>query len=311
MQKFKSTLQRNSKDKSEISKYISLLTHPNKIPFLLTYYIKRQAADCLSYFGYYNYPHRIIFLAGMPMSATTWIKNLIARVPGYYSRHMSIPYNIAVRQDIVDSAFNHTPSKGFSLYKTHLNPSKNNLDCIERNMVKKIVVTYRDLRDVVISRYYRLIDFPKSKGDPHFMDYNALGKEKAIDHSIEVVAEDYIPWILGWLDFEKKNNGKCLFIRFEDLRTKTKEEFLKVLSFYSIFLPATKIDEIIEKSRGRGTVKDNFYRANFLPAGLGSNFRKGKIGGWKSEMNENQVKKCKDLFGSILIELGYEKDLMW
>ena len=62
------------------------------------------------------------------------IKNLIARVPGYYSRHMSIPYNIAVRQDIVDSAFNHTPSKGFSLYKTHLNPSKNNLDCIERKI---------------------------------------------------------------------------------------------------------------------------------------------------------------------------------
>ena len=268
-------------------------------------------ADCCSYFGYYNYPYQIIFLAGQPMSATTWVKNLMACIPGYYSRSTPMPYDITVRQDFVDSAFKYAPSKGYSLYKTHLNPSKDNLDCIERNGVKKIVITYRDFRDVVISRYYRLIDFPKSKEDPYFMDYNTVGREKSINHSIEVVAKANIPWIKGWLDFEKKNNGKCLFIRFEDLRTKTKEEFLKILNFYCISLTDSKVNEIIEKSQGRNTVKDNFRAAKFLPFGISSNFRKGKIGQWKSEMNEDQIKKCKDLFGLMLIELGYEKDLDW
>ena len=290
---------------------ILLLLHPSRAAFLLKYYIKRNIADLRSYHGYFNYPYKIIFLAGMPMSATTWMKNLIARIPGYYSRPISIPYDIAVRQDIVDSAFKYAPSKGYALYKTHLNPNKDNLDCIERNGVKKIIVTYRDLRDVVISRYYRLIDFPKSKGDPNFMDYNAMGKEKAIDHSIEVVSTDYVPWIKGWLDFEKKNNGKCLFIRFEDLRTKTKEEFLKVLSFYGISLPEMKVNEIIAKSRGRRNVKDNFNRAKFLPYSLASNFRKGKTGGWKSEMTDEQINRCKEHFGKLLIELGYEKNMDW
>ena len=295
----------------KLKRYISFLKYPSKIPFLLIYYINRLVADCRSYLGYYNYPYQIIFIAGMPLSATTWMKNLIARIPGYYSRPISMPYDIAVRQDIVDSAFKYAPSKGYALYKTHLNPRKENLDCIHRNGVKKIVVTYRDLRDVVISRYYRLIDFPKSKGDPHFIDYCALGKEESINHSIEVVAEDYVPWIKGWLEYEKTNPGDCLFIKFEDLRKKTKEEFLKVLSFYGISLQETKIDKIIEKSRGKGTVKTNFKAAKFLPFGLASNFRKGKIGGWKSEMNEVQIRKCKDMFGLTLMELGYEKDLLW
>lgn len=301
----------NKKFIFNIYRYISLLTNPKKLSFLLKYYTKRNIDDCHSYLGHYNYPYKIIFLAGMPMSATTWMKNLIARIPGYYSRPMPMPYDIAVQQNIVDSAFKHAPPKGYALYKTHLKQSKDNLDCIERNGVKKIVVTYRDLRDVVISRYYRHIDFPERKESPFFMDYNSMGKEKAIDHSIEFVSAEYVPWIKGWLEYKKKNSGRCLFIRFEDLRTNTKEEFMKVLSFYGISLPSWKVNEIIAESRGKGNVKENFSRANFLPFGLASNFRKGKTGGWKNEMNDGQISKCKDMFGLTLIELGYEKDLMW
>lgn len=160
----------------KLQKIVSLLKHPDRISFLVKYYIKRFSDDRKASKGFYKYPHKIIFLAGMPMSATTWVKNLFAGVPGYYSRPMFIPYEIAVKQDIVDSAFKYLPKKGYGLYKTHMNPTTSNINCVDRNGVDKIVVTHRDLRDVIISRFYRLIDFPKSPGDPHYIDYNKISK---------------------------------------------------------------------------------------------------------------------------------------
>ena len=79
---------------------------------------------------------------------------------------------IAVKQDITHSAFKYTPSWSYTLFKTHLNPNYKNLEIIKENGVKRVVVTYRDLRDVALSRYHRLLKFPthhpiligKSKG---------------------------------------------------------------------------------------------------------------------------------------------------
>jgi len=279
--------------------------------FFFIYYVRRNIADILAYFGYYNYPYKTIFLAGMPMSATTWVKNMCARIPGYFSRPMPMPYEIAIKQDIDDSAFNKNPKYGFSLYKTHLNPSKENLDCLRRNKINKIVVTYRDPRDVIISRYYRLLDFPKLKGEPHYADYKKMGKEKSISHSIEVVSIGYINWIRGWIDYQKNNENNCLLIKFEDLRLETISQFQKLLSFYEINLSKEQIDNIVNQSKGKKTVQENMKQAKLLPFGLASNFRKGEIGNWKMEMNQKQIKICKENFSSILMELDYEKNLNW
>ena len=99
----------------------------------------------------------------MPMSASTKIKNMCGMIPGYFSRYAPIPYNIDVNQGIVDEAFKYCPNWGYSLFKTHLNPTTENLRILKKNNVKKVIVTYRDLRDVALARYHRLIKFPKKK----------------------------------------------------------------------------------------------------------------------------------------------------
>ncbi|MFC1643987.1 sulfotransferase domain-containing protein, partial [Candidatus Omnitrophota bacterium] len=174
------------------------VSHPGLISRRLWYVSRRFTADRLSSLGYYHYSYRIIFLAGMALGGTTWMKNLLARIPGYYTRSTPMPEDVAYRQDFADSAFSNVPKKGYVLFKTHLNPKKENLDCIFRNGVEKVLVTYRDLRDVAVSRYYRLIAFPKHEDAFDFVDYRALGKEKALSHSIELVAKVYIPWIREW-----------------------------------------------------------------------------------------------------------------
>jgi len=99
----------------------------------------------------------------MPLSGTTKVKNMCSMIPGYFSRYTPMDYRIAVNQNISDSAFRYTPNWSYSLFKTHLNPNKKNIDIIKKNGVKKVVVTYRDLRDVVISNYHRLITIKPKK----------------------------------------------------------------------------------------------------------------------------------------------------
>jgi len=285
--------------------------HPRLTYKRLFYNIKRTCANSLALFRYYDHPHKIIFLAGMAMSGTTWMKNLLARIPGYYTCHTPMPKDVAINQNICNSAFKHVPKHGHTLFKTHLNPIHENLECIFQNGVEKVLITYRDLRDVAIARYHRLMEYPKAPDEPLFMDYRMMSKERAMDHNIEIIASFSVPWIRGWYEIARKNPKQYHFVKFENLKKDTEGEFRKVLHFYGINLSDKKIEEIVEASKGRGNVRKNMTAAKILPWGYSSNFRSGKIGNWRNELSDAQIEKCKDLLGPALIELGYEKDLSW
>ena len=128
----------------------------------------------------FNYKYNIIFIAGLPMSATTLVKNMLGLIPGYYTRYTPMPYNISINQNISDSAFKYCPKKGFTLFKTHLNPWEENINIIRKHNVKKVIVTYRDLRDVVISEYHRRMVWPKEKTEPDYIDYRIMKKAKRL-----------------------------------------------------------------------------------------------------------------------------------
>jgi len=273
--------------------------------------LKRVAADYLSYFGYYKDLPKIIFIAGMALSGSTWMKNLFARVPGVFTRPMPMPSDVEYKQNICDSAFSHFPKYGHTLVKTHLNPLKENIECIHNNGVDKVLVTYRDLRDVVVSHYYRLIEIPKNKESYDYKDYKAMGKEKAIDLLIEHTSKYFIPWIRGWIDVAKEDPKKYCFVKFEELKNDTKGTFSNVLDFYGINLNDKRINKIIELAKGSGDMKANIEKLKILPRGYVSTFRSGGVGQWKHEFTKNQIEKAKRLLGSALIELGYERDFAW
>ena len=293
------------------AKSLLTLKYPDLLIKRIYYNINMNVSDVLSAFKYYDYPYRIIFIAGMPMSATTWMKNMIARIPGYYTRLSPMPFDVEYNQNYCDAGFKKVPAYGYSLFKTHLNPTEENLNCIFKNGVEKVLITYRDLRDVAVSRYYRLIDFPKPITAYDYVDYRSIEKEIAIDHSIEVVSSHYVPWIKGWLEVARNDPERYLFVKFEDLKTNTFGIVKQVLDFYCIKLSDNKINKIINESKGKGTIKENMLKARILPWGYSSNFRSGKINGWKKELSMKHIKKCKDLFGPDLIKLGYEKNLNW
>jgi hypothetical protein len=52
------------------------------------------------------------------------------------------------------------------------------------------------------------------------------------------------------------------------------------------------------------TVEENIF-------GVGRTFRKGQIGGWRSEFSEEHARAAREVAGPLLVELGYEADPDW
>ena len=293
-----------------INRILKIILNPKLTLIFISYEMKKIFYDILFIF-IKKYKFKIIFLAGMPMSATTKVKNMCGMIPGYFTRYSPMPYNIRVNQNISNSAFNYTPSWSYTLFKTHLNPSLENIDIIKKNGVEKVIVTYRDLRDVVVARYHRLLKFPKKKNDPNFSEYKLMKKTDAINDSIEVVSRDYINWINGWFEIANNENNFVLFIKFEDLIINPKEEFKKILRFYEIDLDQKFIEKICKNTEGKKDMITNLNESRILPWALSSNFRSGKIGNWRSEFTEENLIYAKKLLGKSLIKLKYENSLNW
>tara|TARA_Y100000816_G_scaffold283348_1_gene260124 strand:- start:3 stop:920 length:918 start_codon:yes stop_codon:yes gene_type:complete len=292
---------------------IIFLSKPRLVFISIKYHLKKIFFDTFFLFKRGKYKYNFIFIAGMPMSATTKVKNMCARIDGYFTRYSPIPEEIFLNQDITDSAFRYCPSWGYTLFKTHLNPWERNIQIIKKNKVKKVIVTYRDLRDVVVARYNRLLMYPKKKNEPLFNkdSYNSISKSEGINHCIDIVTKHYIKWIYGWLEIKKKENDFILLCKFEDLINNPKQEFTKILDFYEIKLDESKIDFIVEATKGKQDLKTNMDENKILPYGLSTNFRSGKIGNWKTEFDNSNISKFKKLGGEALIKLNYEKDLNW
>lgn len=282
------------------------IAHPLLLSQRASYSIKRSVSDVAAMFGYYDYPYRIMFLAGMALSGSTWIKNMLGRVPGYYARTMPMPVEVSVRQDIQDSAFSRVPKRGYSFFKTHLNPTQDNLECLKRNGVWKIIVSYRDLRDVAISDYYRRVEFPEPFDVCGSDDYDGVEKGEALLRSVRRVATHFVPWIRGWFQIAAREPTFCHFVKYEDLKRDTRHEFQKILSFYKISLDEKVVDGILHGARGRGDARTNIAAADVLPWAYSSNFRKGVIGSWRKEFDEVHIVESRNLLGAALVELGYE-----
>lgn len=294
---------------------LKIVNNPKLSIIHLNYAIKRFFYDLFFFFKRKKYKYKIIFIAGMPMSATTKIKNMCGRIDGYFTRYTPVPKKIMYNQDITDSAFKYCPSWSYTLFKTHLNPLEENIKIIKRNNVKKVIVSYRDLRDVVVARYYRLLNFPKKEYEPNFksekFQYKNLTKTQAINDCIENVSKYFVKWIYGWFDLSYKEKDFILMCKFEDLITNPKDEFKRILNFYEINLEDTKINSIVEATKGKKNMELNMNESQVLPFAISSNFRSGKIGNWKEEFDRENIKKFKELAGESLIKLNYEKDLNW
>lgn len=210
------------------------------------------------------------------------------------------------------------PRKRLSFLKLHLNPYQHNFSIIDRLNLKTVVLI-RDMRDMLISRYYHIMtsnnhwDYRRLLG---FQEeerlYESMRGVVPVDSS-ETVIQYYSKWINGWLERAEENHHKTIVVTFEELKEDTFSALKKVYMFFGYTTENHIIKRVIERQtiHFQNSLK-NDLSTNLKQKGRSmSTFRKGKTGEWRECFDEKTKNYFKSFAGGTLIKAGYEDGLDW
>ena len=162
---------------------------------------------------------------------------------------------------------------------------------------------FRDPRDVVISHVFYVTDMEARHVHHDYYqslpDFNArltvsiLGRQ---DAKVEFpnIADRFAPY-LGWLD-----RDEVLSLQFEDLINDRASALTHIMEHFLARVPL---------QASRQSILDSL-EASINP-GRSPTFRSGKTGEWRKYFTEEHTRIFKDVAGSLLLRLGYEKDFDW
>ncbi|MBT3510782.1 MAG: hypothetical protein HN472_14695 [Nitrospina sp.] len=254
----------------------------------------------------FKYPHRILFIAGMAKSGSSWVHAFLRSIPGFQRPPIVDRSAVAKGELWDDTYFSNIPKFGYYALKTHASASPELLEIIHK-MNLPTLITYRDIRDQLVSRFHHILVDPNSL---HYKLYNELPREEAFSHSIEYAIDPYRDWIDDWLKVAEKEPNVYKVISYEQLLKNTFEVYRDILLFYGIDLPDHKIRSImvVADAQTKGGVGSLAER---IRVGGGANFRGGRTGDWRNHFSRKDVELVKERAGEQLIRLGYEKDMNW
>jgi sulfotransferase 6B1 len=173
------------------------------------------------------------------------------------------------------------------------------------NLMMKQVFLIRDLRDIIVS-YNHYAEKTNSALFQYFAKNNFSQKERLmtiingliVDEIQHSGINDWFNSFIGWMRAEN-----VFLVRFEDLiisEKKQTETLTKLIHFlyedHPLPLPLNKMITGIKK--------------NINPSQSGT-FRKGKIGNWREEFDQEIKQAFKEAAGDLLIQLNYEKNNKW
>lgn len=237
--------------------------------------------------------HDDIYVVSYPKSGATWMDFLLANINlkmsgidrevTFYNIHSLIP-DVHFTRKIKEDAL---PFPGSRMIKSH---SVLNLN------YKNVIYVVRDPRDVLVSYFNFLSTFGNySGGIKEFIRSPNLGINAWCDH------------VSGWFDCSPIET-RFIYIRYENLKSSpqnTLSETYRHLGF-----------EIDERILADAIASSSFERMKTLEMKYdygGRDFaenigfmRQGKHGGWKSVLDENDIKFINNVAERWLNKFGYE-----
>jgi hypothetical protein len=245
----------------------------------------------------YRYPHRNLFVIGLPKSGTTWLYRMVAEVPGYVK--WSPPYITWTDHTLRPETLERPPI-GYTATKLHCRPTPEHLEMFNA-AGRPYVVLYRDPRDVAVSWYFFAHNVAT---DPHADHVKSMEIEEGLAWWIEHRLPDFVSWIEGWKAGADPDVG--LIVRYEDLLEDGLGVMRRVFDHYELGLDDDQVRDIVEKH--------SFKRATGRAAGHedAKQFnRKGVAGDWRNHLTPELKAAFKQVAGPALIELGYAADMEW
>ena len=267
-----------------------------------------QAQACRGGFREFGhlYPQRVLFVAGLPKSGTTWLKKMLASYPGFHE--LLIPDVAAYELATGGSHDYDLPSDMFSrladmlvVTKMHVHGSPHNVAVLRAAGVKHVVL-YRDLRDVAVSYVFYVRQTP---WHPEYPTYAGLSVPEGLATFAERTLEPYIDWVRSW--HENRDPELSLELRYEQMLSDPAAVMTRVAEHFQLDSSPETVGKVVDKhgfqelSGGRGQGQES--ASNF--------FRKGIVGDWRNHFTPDLKQRYMRLAGDFLIEFGYERNHSW
>ncbi len=254
-----------------------------------------------------------LWICGLPKSGTTLIEQILDFLP-YLRIDRSLLRNFPNKDKLSIKNFsNYTKcfsNDNFSYVKTHLEFDKKLVDHLETyNFL--IVVSFRDIRDAMISRYYHILNDKNHwqhelvKNENFETGFINSLKTKYSQNQNNSISEEplvyYYNWILNW---KKIENSKILKVWFEDYKKAPLSYIKKILNFTNFNNYNEKnIYDLIEIKNKKDSSTELNKKLNRINKSV-STFRSGKTGEWKElftkKINQEFLKIIPDDLSKIL-----------
>jgi len=239
----------------------------------------------------YKSKNYFVWCAGLPKSGTALIEKIFEHLPyvpmKYSLKRIYAPIHLDHEHGVSKAMFSNIPQRKYTFLKTHTHYSEN-YEKIGLNKNAKIIISLRDIRDMMISRYYHVLAETTHR---HHKAIKDLSFEEGFIKSLKIKEKEtdstplevYYYWIYNWIKIANKK--KYLILWYENYANSPVEYIQKILNYidfkeFSAVELQNKIKDISQKRSDLKKNLSNYGRAR-------STFRSGQINQWKKMFNEN------------------------
>jgi hypothetical protein len=219
---------------------------------------------------------RHIFIACVPKSASTFLKNLLVNVTGY--RDLFTVYAAGQSEQEIYLPTLRESAHLDTVTQQHCRASDANVHLMQAFGIRPVVLV-RNIFDSVMS----LLDF-YNKGafqTSYFRaDWPGLDEEMKIDLLIENVIPWYFQFVASWDLAEKQRRLEVHWLTYEKLVADKPSSVLKVLDFYGLGAPRRGLEQRIAKIESEGQK---------------IRFNKGVAGRGQAGLNDQQKERIRRL----------------
>jgi Sulfotransferase domain len=238
-----------------------------------------------------RYPQKVLFIAGLPKSGTTWLERMVASYPGFHE--VTIP--TAYRYELATGGTHdyELPERMFSRFKDmlvvtkmHVHGSPHNAGLIREAGVR-CVVLYRDLRDVAVSHVFYVRRTP---WHPEYPLYSERSTHEGLSLFAARTLSPFVEWVRSW----RANAGDIgLFVTYEDLLSDTVGVMSRVAGHFELDASVETVSAVVARhsfeAMSGGRTRGHQDDASF--------FRKGVSGDWRNYFTPELTEVFNDRIG--------------
>ena len=205
-------------------------------------FLKILASDIRKDF-FFNHKKKYnkVLIIGVQKSGTTLIEWILSEM-GYVNQVTSplrIFYdkNLNYVHDLSNKMLSYVPNKKFTFLKRHAEANVTNLKTIE-NTNFKIILSIRNLKEVMISRYLHIIS---DKNFPQYFKFKDLGHTEGFRISLtenhvdgEIPIKIFRDWLKNWEKAIKEKKASCLILNYNDFNNNEITYIEKIIKYLEI-----------------------------------------------------------------------------